>query len=171
VADLPHHARPPAFVDLVVERLRALDLADEGRARLLAEDARANRIISWSPQMMRPLASTTPMRSASPSKAMPTSAPVSATVLTSSATFSAGRIGVVVGSGRLARCSSSLDLEAERAVERPGGDAAHAVAGVDDDARPARAQLEARARVRRGRAGTTSALGDCRCRRSSPASR
>ena len=54
--------------------------------------SRANRIISWSPQTMRPWPSTAPMRSASPSSAMPTSAPRRRTRAIRSARFS-GTVG------------------------------------------------------------------------------
>ena len=57
--------------------------------------SRANSASNWSPHTMRPLPVTAPMRSASPSKPMPSSAPVSFTLRCRS-TSSSG----TVGSGR-----------------------------------------------------------------------
>ncbi len=87
--------------------------------------SRAKMSRSWSPQRMRPRLSTTPMRSASPSRPMPRSAPQ---------VPGHCRVGMMVGKAAVDVAVQRDDLGAQAAVELGGGDAAGAVAAVDDDA-------------------------------------
>ena len=62
--------------------------------------SRPSRIRIWSPQTMRPFSSTAPIRSPSPSNAMPSSAPVRAHLgLEIDEVLRHGRVGMMVGKG------------------------------------------------------------------------
>ena len=87
-------ARPPCFSMSsysVCEHLTSPTMAAPGRS---ASTSREKRIMSWSPQRMLPFSSMAPIRSASPSQAMPTSALQSATFFCRSRRFAS-----TVGSG------------------------------------------------------------------------
>ena len=96
--------------------------------------SREKRIISWSPQMMPPSSATAPMRSASPSKEMPMSAPSLLTRAIRSARGWPARSGPGNGWGSCRPGRSRARPPRSRSAARGRAPpAADAVAGVDDD--------------------------------------
>ena len=88
--------------------------------------------------MISPVSSTAPMRSASPSNAIPSSAPVRRTSSWRSSQVLGHRgIGMMVGEGAVRLAEERRDLGTQRLERGDGDDAADAVAAVGHDLAPA----------------------------------
>ena len=127
--------RAAVLADDLGHRLRADQVVEDRGAGLLLEHARRPPARWWPSRRGRsPCSSTTKTRSASPSKAKPTSAPTSRTRAHRSRWFS-GWIGSAGWFGNVPSSSRVQDLEVERAGPRTRRDheAAHAVGGVGHD--------------------------------------
>ena len=159
VPGLPHDGHAAVARDVVDERLRATSRRRRSwRPGAGASRSRARRARIRSASCRRPRSSMTPTRSASPSYAMPRSAPSSRTFACRSTTF-AGVLGIgqVVGEAPVRLAVQLDDLAADAAQELGRVEARHAVAGVDHHLEPA-AELDEPGDGRRSsrRAGSAS---------------
>ena len=140
---------------------------DDRRARL-AWRARGRRSARSAPTAttISPRSSTTKQRSASPSKASPMSAPTSRTLACRSTQVRrVDRVGLVVGEAAVELEVHRRDVERQVGEHLRHGEAAHAVAGVDDDlqrpdvADPRHQALAGRPRTRRAGRGSVTVPG------------
>ena len=135
VADPGADRRAAVLADDLGHGLRADQVVQDRRAGLLVEHRRRRPWPWWcEPESRSPCSSTRNTRSASPSKARPTSAPISSTrACRSPLVLGLDRVGGVVRERAVELAVEDLEVERQPSNTAGHDEAAHAVGGVGHD--------------------------------------